>query len=234
MQSHVGGHGRCGGSGETLPDRLASCPLSHGGPVLCGPVSSLGGDRGGHDAALVFDPEMRDLSARRRAGLRDLRYRIRRFALCKSGDTWGLQKRRPAGRRQHVSAAFQSAPCPNRLSLSVVSTTTQRRHSRRILTPRLASRVASLRRDVGMKRGFFNGQDRPGARGGHPGPCSRPRRFRPEGGALVRRLGAICTRHGVARSQYFWDAARGWIDAQRAMRKAVGPVERPRSRGAAG
>ena len=44
----------------------------------------------------------------------------------------------------------------------------------------------------------------------------------------------FATRHGIAWDQYFWDAARGWIDAQRSMRKAVGPVERPRSRGAAG
>jgi hypothetical protein len=42
------------------------------------------------------------------------------------------------------------------------------------------------------------------------------------------------TRHSVAFDQYFWDAARGWIDAQRAMRRTVGPVERPRSGGAAG
>jgi len=38
-------------------------------------------------------------------------------------------------------------------------------------------------------------------------------------------------RHGVPRSAYFWDAARGWIDAQRSMETLV--VGRPRSRGAA-
>jgi hypothetical protein len=40
-------------------------------------------------------------------------------------------------------------------------------------------------------------------------------------------------RHGVAWNPYFWDSARGWIDAQRSMGKVVGPVERPRSRGVA-
>jgi len=41
-------------------------------------------------------------------------------------------------------------------------------------------------------------------------------------------------RHGVAWNPYFWDSARGWIDAQRSMETVVGPVERPRSRGTAG
>ena len=103
----------------------------------------------------------------------------------------GLPQRRPAGRRQHVSAAFQSARCPNRLSLRVVSTTTASTRPPDP-DPQSGPRVASSRRDVGMRRGFFSGQDRPGPRGGHPGPGSRPRRFVPEGGALVRRLGAIC------------------------------------------
>ena len=30
-------------------------------------------------------------------------------------------------------------------------------------------------------------------------------------------------RHGVTWNPYFWDSARGWIDAQRSMRKLVAP-----------
>jgi hypothetical protein len=36
--------------------------------------------------------------------------------------------------------------------------------------------------------------------------------------------------HGGARSPYFWDAGRGWIDAQRAMGVVVSSVERPPAR----
>ena len=41
-------------------------------------------------------------------------------------------------------------------------------------------------------------------------------------------------RNGVARSRYFWDSARGWIDAQRSLAKVVRSAEGPslvRSRG---
>ena len=34
-------------------------------------------------------------------------------------------------------------------------------------------------------------------------------------------------RYGGARSPYFWDAARGWIDAQRAMGTVPSPTGRP-------
>jgi hypothetical protein len=34
-------------------------------------------------------------------------------------------------------------------------------------------------------------------------------------------------RRGVAWNPYFWDSARGWIDAQRSMRNHVGSVVRP-------
>jgi hypothetical protein len=37
-------------------------------------------------------------------------------------------------------------------------------------------------------------------------------------------------RNGGAQSAYFWDAGRGWIDAQRAMGRAVASFERPRVR----
>jgi hypothetical protein len=30
----------------------------------------------------------------------------------------------------------------------------------------------------------------------------------------------FAARHGVARGRYFWDSARGWIDAQRSFEKA--------------
>ena len=40
-------------------------------------------------------------------------------------------------------------------------------------------------------------------------------------------------RYGVAWNPYFWDSARGWIDAQRSTETVVRPVERPRSRGTA-
>ena len=43
----------------------------------------------------------------------------------------------------------------------------------------------------------------------------------------------FANRHGVPRSQYFWDSARGWIDAQRAMGMVVGRAERSRNRGLA-
>jgi len=34
-------------------------------------------------------------------------------------------------------------------------------------------------------------------------------------------------RQGVPRSAYFWDSARGWIDAQRSLGKAVPSAVRP-------
>ena len=40
-------------------------------------------------------------------------------------------------------------------------------------------------------------------------------------------------RHGVVWNPYFWDSARGWIDAQRSMPEADSPVEQPRVRRAA-
>jgi hypothetical protein len=43
---------------------------------------------------------------------------------------------------------------------------------------------------------------------------------------MVRCLGAIARRQGGARSPYFWDAGRGWIDAQRAMGRLASSTER--------
>lgn len=62
--------------------------------------------------------------------------------------------------------------------------------------------------------------------------------------ALVRDLGVdfqkaerwcdawvrFANRHRVPTNAYFWDSARGWIDAQLAMHEVAGPVEGPRSR----
>ena len=37
-------------------------------------------------------------------------------------------------------------------------------------------------------------------------------------------------RQGGARSRYFWDAGRGWIDAQRAMGMVLAPADSPPAR----
>jgi hypothetical protein len=104
--------------------------------------------------------------------------------------------RRYPGDIQRISAALQHVAWPKRFTPCLVFTNTAL-HQRPDVDPLSGQRPrfqpTRLLLETEGRESFIGRHDRPGSRRGNPEPCSRPEDQPRRSGAMVRRVGAICS-----------------------------------------